>query len=324
MADVFISYKRERRPAARHLEDRCLVRYGYSVCVRPCARAGRRLRGADPARVECGQGCDRAVVRPLGSIRRRAAFGGEPGQSAGQARAGRDRALRAAVVLHFGTEHRSDGGGGLAARPRAGSRSWTTWSGWSGRPPAGRPESAARVRGDVAQPRRRPAARQAALGASGGAEDAGAATASMPSPPFQLSHDYAFWERQWERQGAGSQRGGAAGHCRGRATLLRRSRRGQRIAEIEAEAEQQQQCRGAGAARAAEARPPAEQERVARERAAQDEPLSQGQGGDSDHGRRRRERSRSGLGRSRGPARPSGPATSTPGPRWWWCRRVGS
>src|SRR5262245_9371993 len=30
MADVFISYKRERRPAARHLEQ-ILVRYGYTV-----------------------------------------------------------------------------------------------------------------------------------------------------------------------------------------------------------------------------------------------------------------------------------------------------
>src|SRR5262249_38630167 len=30
MADVFISYKRERRPAARHVEQ-ILIRYGYSV-----------------------------------------------------------------------------------------------------------------------------------------------------------------------------------------------------------------------------------------------------------------------------------------------------
>ena len=304
MADVFISYKRERRPAARHLEQ-ILVRYGYSVWFDLAL-----VRGADyEEQIQRELNTAKAVIVLWCGLSVQS-----PGVRAEASRAKAQAKLVPVVIERcelplFSTLEQNIDLTAAAGSPRdhALDPILDDLERLVGRPPLA----------DLKALREYDATWRnlgGGLPLERGAvpEDAGAVT-SMPSPPFQLSHDYSFWERQWERQGAGTNLVALRAIADDAPRYFGEQAR-QRIAEIEIEAEQQQQAE--------------EQGQLARQRAAAEQRAATFRAdgrikvkaaifrGDN-------EAAKSGWFKP-GAGKQSGSKTSTSAPRWWSCREVRS
>jgi len=263
MADVFISYKRERRPAARHLEQ-ILIRYGYTVWFDLALVRGadyeeqiqRELNAAKAVIVLwCGHSVQSAGVRSEAS---RAKAGGKlvpvviercelPLFST------LEQNIDLTVATGSPRDHALDPilddlerlvGRPPAADLKALREYEATWRSLAGGLPLAR----------------LPLEHAVAL------EDS-AATAPMPSQS-QPSHDYAFWERQWDKHGNTENLVALRAIAEDAPRYFADQARA-RMAQIEADAERKRVQETAF--REAEARQRAEQARVARERAAEEE-----------------------------------------------------
>jgi formylglycine-generating enzyme required for sulfatase activity len=261
MADIFISYKRERRPAARHLEQ-ILLRHGYSVWFDV-----ELVRGRDyEAQIERELFAAKAVIVLWCGLSVKS-----PGVRSEANRAKSQGKLIPLVIEPcelplFSTLEQNIDLTTAAGSPRdhafdpllgdlerlVGRAPQTdyrdlvqyeaTWRAMGAMPLARFPLEAAPPREVVVR-------------------DLGAASSGANDP----AHDYAFWERQWEKQGNGANlvalRAIADEAPRYFAVQARA-----RIAEIEAE--RRQQAEREQQAREAEASQRAEQGRVEREQAA--------------------------------------------------------
>jgi formylglycine-generating enzyme required for sulfatase activity len=263
MADVFISYKRERRPAARHLEQ-ILARYGYSVWFDLAL-----VRGAD---------YEEQIQREL-------------------------NAAKAVIVLWCGHSVQSGGVRSEASRAKAQGKLVPVVIERCELPLFSTLEQNIDLTAATGSPRdhaldpilddlerlvgRAPVADLKALreyeatwrSLGGGLplaklpleqvavpEDGGSVTPMTAQS--QPSHDYAFWERQWEKPDTRTNLVALRAIAEEAPRFFADQAR-QHIAEIEAEAEHKRAEEAA--AREAEARQLAERERIARDLAAEEE-----------------------------------------------------
>ncbi|MGA2293376.1 SUMF1/EgtB/PvdO family nonheme iron enzyme [Bradyrhizobium sp.] len=262
MADIFISYKRERRAAARHLEQ-ILLRYGYSVWFDL-----ELVRGQDfEAQIERELSAAKAVI---------VLWCGLSVKSPGvRSEANRAKSLGKLIPLIiepcelplFSTLEQNIDLTAAAGSPRDHAFDFLLddLERLVGRAP--QPdfkslrnyESTWRTMGALPLarfPLEPGPAREVIL------RDAVTASAPIIAGP---AHDYAFWERQWDKQGAGANLVALRAIAEDAPRYFADQAR-VRIAEIEAT--QRQQAERAQRAREAEARKRVEQERVQRKRAA--------------------------------------------------------
>jgi formylglycine-generating enzyme required for sulfatase activity len=257
MADIFISYKRERRAAARHLEQ-ILVRYGYSVWFDL-----ELVRGQDfEAQIERELFAAKAVIVLWCGLSVKS-----PGVRSEANRAKSQGKLIPLIIEPcelplFSTLEQNIDLTAAAGSPRdhAFDALLDDLERLVGRAPQSdfkslrNYESTWRAMGALPLARfpLEPALRPEVI-----LRDAVAMASVAPAP----THDYAFWERQWDKQGAGANLVALRAIAEDAPRYFADQARA-RIAEIEAE--QRRQAEGEQLAREAEARQRAEQ--VERER----------------------------------------------------------